>query len=87
MVEPMSTQITPEAITNALTDYDPENCTDAITLDADVFQELALIAHDMDITVNALVNAIFHITVAEAGLDDLPSIPGVGTAPYMAELS
>lgn len=83
----MNTKITPEAITNALTDYNPENCTDTITLDADIFQELALIAHDMNITVNALVNAIFHITIEEAELDDLPSIPGVGTAPYMAELS
>lgn len=83
----MNTKITPEAITNALTDYNPEDCTDRITLDADVFHELSLIAHDMDITVNALVNAIFRITVSEAELDELPNIPGVGTAPYMAELA
>lgn len=77
----MSTKITPEAILKSLTDYDPELCTETITLDADVFHDLALIAHDMDITVNALVNAIIRMAVMDAELDALPNIPGVGTAP------
>jgi len=53
-------------------------------LDEDVFQGLALKAHELDITVNALVNALIRIEVSRQR-DELPSIPGVGTAPYMYE--
>jgi len=81
----MSTQITRNDITDALNEmeYDPEDCTEIITLENDVFQELALKAHDLDITVNALVNALIRIEVNKH--EELPSIPGVGTAPYMYE--
>lgn len=78
----MNTQITPEDIKNALTDYNAEDCSETFLLDYDVFQELAVLAHDQDITVNALVNALIRISVEET---ELPSIPGVGTAPYMTD--
>jgi len=82
----MSTQITRNDITDALNEmeYDPEDCTETISLDEDVFQGLALKAHELDITVNALVNALIRIEVSRQR-DELPSIPGVGTAPYMYE--
>jgi len=85
MVEPMSTQITRNDITDALNEmeYDPEDCTETILLDEDVFQGLALKAHELDITVNALVNALIRIEVSRH--EELPSIPGVGTAPFMYE--
>jgi len=64
-------------------EYDPEDCTETILLDEDVFQGLALKAHELDITVNALVNALIRIEVSRH--EELPSIPGVGTAPFMYE--
>jgi len=80
----MSIKITRESINDALDDmgYNPETATEVIRLDADVFPELAQVAHDLDITTNALVNALIRLKVAEAE-NELPSMPGVGTAPFM----
>ncbi len=79
----MNTQITRNDIQDALAeiDYDPEKCTESLSLDDDVFHDLALIAHDCDITVNAVVNAFLRLAVNKH--EELPNIPGVGTAPYM----
>lgn len=84
----MNIKITRESIHDALDDmgYNPTKATESLLLDADIFTELSLIAHDLDITVNALVNALIHLKV-EMVENDLPSIPGVGTAPYMDENS
>ena len=83
----MSTKITPESIHETLDsiNYDPDECTEVIELEADVFQDLALVAHELDITVNALVAAILHSKCVDDGMFDPPSIPGVGTAPYMED--
>lgn len=83
----MSTKITPDDIHAALDemDYDPDECSETIELDFDIFQELAVIAHELDITVNALVSALIHTKCKEMSALDHPSIPGVGSAPYMEE--
>jgi len=64
--------------------YHPDRWNSVIKLDGIEFDVLARAAHDMDITVNAMINALLYIHIEELR-DNIPNIPGVGTAPYMED--